>query len=807
VPIKSQESHKYCLHTTGTGDVRVTLVWYDFPAQPSAEKTLVNDLDLVVISGGMGGQSFFGNMDLKKDSLNTVERVWLRNVPPGGLEITVTAGMLSPLTESQNYSLVIQGAFTETLNSRYNPDASAGRTPAGCPVSALMAATVPAATPSLPAAAPAAVVVEKGVAAPATTTVASSAVAAAVITPGSVPPVAAPSPASTAPQAATAAPAAAATAAAPVATPAVAPVPATTTAPAAAPAAAPVDAVVPVAPAISPVATPAASPVAAPAAAAVDAAAAQAAAAVATPAAAPVAAPVVAQPVAAPAVAPAAVAAPVPSAASAVESLTTTAQANPGALVNALVVAMQSQAGAQTQSVPGSSGPAMRDPAAAAAAATAAQGRRLTWTPQSMQAWVKEQAPLFVCRWINASSCKAAAAEGQPVTGRSLKAHAGTQPAAALLSPVQQVVLGAVALLACFVLLSVGLRPSRIIRSVSLTSAVQQDQSLNTEQGRAPAGEAALRQALLNNPSLKDQLSPTKRAALGLPTSPFEACPGFSRPGSSSSSSAQEGSTGGGLGLTTPAHSVPETPHGAAASPATSLPLSFRRVQLGRHSAAGASLPVPYRPYSARAGALSASRSAPFPVMHSAPVSPVGTPLLGPSDSDSLSSHSVRICPGNGSAADLEALLAERPASRVSDSMLPLLGPAASPDSFTADAPMGLQRCSQSFTFGNAAAVPAASAPAELPGCEVFGLAGPSARTPHASGAAYTPEQLRSKSMQDHSVLHVQERAVLLAHCRLLSPEFTTAAAAAAAPSGRNSVDAVQPHDQRPSWQGRVSSP
>lgn len=39
------ESHQYCVYATG-GPLRITLVWYDPPADPNAASVLVNNLDL-----------------------------------------------------------------------------------------------------------------------------------------------------------------------------------------------------------------------------------------------------------------------------------------------------------------------------------------------------------------------------------------------------------------------------------------------------------------------------------------------------------------------------------------------------------------------------------------------------------------------------------------------------------------------------------------------------------------------------------------------------------------------------------------
>jgi hypothetical protein len=145
--IKDKETHKYCLRSTG-GDIRVMLVWYDPPAAIStgdgSAATLINDLDLTVTSAGMGGQTLLGNHGQTKDSHNTAERVWLRNVPAGGLEITVSAAINVPDGTPQNYSLVVQGAFAGELASPYNPDPAAkAATPGACPAQQ-MQSTAPA---------------------------------------------------------------------------------------------------------------------------------------------------------------------------------------------------------------------------------------------------------------------------------------------------------------------------------------------------------------------------------------------------------------------------------------------------------------------------------------------------------------------------------------------------------------------------------------------------------------------------------------------------------------------------------------
>ncbi|KAF6265943.1 hypothetical protein COO60DRAFT_1697601 [Scenedesmus sp. NREL 46B-D3] len=146
--ITDKETHKYCIRSIG-GDIRIMLVWYDPPAAVStgdgASPTLINDLDLVVTSAGMGGQTLFGNQGQTKDSVNTAERVWLRDVPAGGVEISVSAAINVPDGTPQNYSLVVQGAFAGELASPFNPDPAAkAATPGSCPAQ-LMLSTAPAA--------------------------------------------------------------------------------------------------------------------------------------------------------------------------------------------------------------------------------------------------------------------------------------------------------------------------------------------------------------------------------------------------------------------------------------------------------------------------------------------------------------------------------------------------------------------------------------------------------------------------------------------------------------------------------------
>lgn len=67
-------THKYCVNSTG-GPLAITLAWYDPPADASAAKQLVNDLDLTVYANAVSGYAARGNGGTAPDRLNNVERV------------------------------------------------------------------------------------------------------------------------------------------------------------------------------------------------------------------------------------------------------------------------------------------------------------------------------------------------------------------------------------------------------------------------------------------------------------------------------------------------------------------------------------------------------------------------------------------------------------------------------------------------------------------------------------------------------------------------------------------------------------
>lgn len=96
--------------TGGTGDpisgngLYVTLVWTDPPAQASAAKTLVNDLDLSI--AGPGGFTARGNGGASADRTNNVEAIRLENPVAGTYVITVRAQAVNAVYGAQPFALV-----------------------------------------------------------------------------------------------------------------------------------------------------------------------------------------------------------------------------------------------------------------------------------------------------------------------------------------------------------------------------------------------------------------------------------------------------------------------------------------------------------------------------------------------------------------------------------------------------------------------------------------------------------------------------------------------------------------------------
>ena len=109
------ESLVYNIGVNAGQQLRISLVWSDYPGDPAAAKMLVNDLDLTVTGPGVitykgnvftGGQSITGGL---YDNLNNVEGVYL-NAPTAGIykiKINGTSVAIGP----QNFALVISGGI------------------------------------------------------------------------------------------------------------------------------------------------------------------------------------------------------------------------------------------------------------------------------------------------------------------------------------------------------------------------------------------------------------------------------------------------------------------------------------------------------------------------------------------------------------------------------------------------------------------------------------------------------------------------------------------------------------------------
>ena len=109
---------------TNSTPLSVQLVWTDYPGTEGAEKSLVNDLDLVV-SNGTTGVVWYGNGVNGGDRINTVEsvRIPARDMSPGEYFIMVKgASVVYDSTEGGAAALYVRGAFSEKVADSWNAD-------------------------------------------------------------------------------------------------------------------------------------------------------------------------------------------------------------------------------------------------------------------------------------------------------------------------------------------------------------------------------------------------------------------------------------------------------------------------------------------------------------------------------------------------------------------------------------------------------------------------------------------------------------------------------------------------------------
>lgn len=120
------DKYEVLIDKSGCSDpLSATLVWTDIPGSPSCNQgCILNDLDLFVTQTGRSGR-FFPNGLGSADTVNNVERVRIGDPTDGATYVIHVRG--SQLLQSQDYSLVITGCFSQNDNS--NPDPTPPSTP------------------------------------------------------------------------------------------------------------------------------------------------------------------------------------------------------------------------------------------------------------------------------------------------------------------------------------------------------------------------------------------------------------------------------------------------------------------------------------------------------------------------------------------------------------------------------------------------------------------------------------------------------------------------------------------------------
>ncbi|HWI51932.1 MAG TPA: S8 family serine peptidase [Symbiobacteriaceae bacterium] len=110
--LKTGEAQSYTYAVKAGKPLKITLAWSDYPANPSAEKTLVNDLDLVV--KGPDGKEILGNnmIAVGADRTNNVENVVI--AAPAAGNYTVTVKGYNVPQGPQRFALVASGQIDGT---------------------------------------------------------------------------------------------------------------------------------------------------------------------------------------------------------------------------------------------------------------------------------------------------------------------------------------------------------------------------------------------------------------------------------------------------------------------------------------------------------------------------------------------------------------------------------------------------------------------------------------------------------------------------------------------------------------------
>lgn len=111
--LSTGQTHEEVIHVNSGGeDLRVTVVWTDYPASAGTSFAAVNDLDLIVTgpNGTFRGNVFSGGYSVtggSKDNRNNVEQVHIKNPGAGLWTIQVVGAAVNQ--QKQGFALVVTG--------------------------------------------------------------------------------------------------------------------------------------------------------------------------------------------------------------------------------------------------------------------------------------------------------------------------------------------------------------------------------------------------------------------------------------------------------------------------------------------------------------------------------------------------------------------------------------------------------------------------------------------------------------------------------------------------------------------------
>ncbi|MCB9033170.1 MAG: S8 family serine peptidase [Chitinophagales bacterium] len=105
--ISSNQSKIYNLNITEEQQLKLTLCWTDLAAFPLADKILVNDLDVVLVTPSLDTilpwtldpNNYTANAVRKKDQLNNIEQITHNNLAAGNYQIIIKANSLQSATQ------------------------------------------------------------------------------------------------------------------------------------------------------------------------------------------------------------------------------------------------------------------------------------------------------------------------------------------------------------------------------------------------------------------------------------------------------------------------------------------------------------------------------------------------------------------------------------------------------------------------------------------------------------------------------------------------------------------------------------